>query len=290
VDCQAAGTDPSDVAGLLACVVQEHARSSEQLIGVQTPRAWSLLDRCNLPSPFPAPRRSRVRWLRMVATVVCRSGSAKSVAKCTATLSKSGSAISTDLQKRIQTCVSGLYACAQLVPDDLVCRAKAALKCTQGIVKIPASIEKLRKGLDKSCNLPSCALRAAPRRIRRQPGRARLRLRRPSASTSRRRFRNTSSASNDSTSVVSPTSPASPRPLVSDLFADARLRPLAIALPHTGASRQRSRAFSRTTLLNFVSRVLGRLLERCLSSRKLSTGTRAQHDRRCTERHRRHHG
>jgi len=88
-----------------------------------------------------------------LAACECRLGvsDAKQVAKCQpAVATSTQSLVKTRLQV-LSTCGAALLNCAQRMPGDAECEAKAKAKCLKEIGKLPATTEKLVTAVEKGC-------------------------------------------------------------------------------------------------------------------------------------------
>ncbi len=82
---------------------------------------------------------------------------AKAAVKCQKAIGSAGTSFTLGKQKLLAGCVAGLQKCVQEKPGDAGCVAKAGVKCSKSIAKIPSLQAKLAGAVRKGCDDPVLA-------------------------------------------------------------------------------------------------------------------------------------
>ena len=158
--CAGVGVTPlAGAADVARCVQRLHASLSETSFGVETPRAAELTARGGV-SALVVPDLPVFSGCGDCGTSPVATG--KVVAGCAAAVAKAGGGFLAKARGGLDTCVTGLVACAQTKPGDAACLAKAKATCEKLPAALAAGRSKLQAALAKKCGgtLPFATLGA----------------------------------------------------------------------------------------------------------------------------------
>jgi len=147
------GIDLNDAAAVAQCVALHHECRTEEIFGVQEPRARELI-KFALQAQVPPVS------LDTLGCLADHDGSGaglenevvgKGVEKCEATIKKAAAKFVQTKLGGLEKCVDAVFSCVQTKPGDSKCRAKARATCDKSFTKIGDAAAKLFLTVDKQC-------------------------------------------------------------------------------------------------------------------------------------------
>jgi hypothetical protein len=157
----AGGAVPTDAAGVATCVAKIHACRAAAALGIEVPRAASLLTLVNhQAAEFPCLPAVEVGG----AANLGDAKTGKVAAKCETAIKKAGAKLVGAEVKGLQKCANGVLTCVQVKPTDTKCLPKARTACDKVYNKLVDTGpgkglgNKLLAAVLKGCQVPALSL------------------------------------------------------------------------------------------------------------------------------------